>query len=310
MTGASAVRVGIDLGGTKTRLVLLDPDGRVLASSSRPTTEYGVGPTAVDGLGADLRQLIGTGSAESIGVGASGPVLPDGTIDNPGTLPGFTGLDLAGLLHERTGIACRVDGDAVAAAVGEWRFGAGREARRLLMVTLGTGIGVALLDEGRPYLGADRVAPEAGHIPVSGAGHACYCGLENCWEQAASRRVLQQLAVTAAPPELIAAGPQAVVARLADTPAGSAVFAEYGSRVALGLMTLLTVYRPDVVVFGGSGAERFDLLLPGLRAGLGHRAAYHGQFELRPCELGDLGGAIGAACLPLNSDVGPAHAGI
>lgn len=296
MTGGLAVRAGVDLGGTKTRLVLLDPAGRVLASSSRPTTEYGAGLVAVDGLGADLRQLIGANSAESIGVGASGPVLPDGTIDNPGTLPGFTGLDLAGLLRERTGIPCRVEGDAVTAALGEWRFGAGRGARRLLMVTLGTGIGVAVLDEGRPYLGSDRVAPEAGHIPVPGAAHPCYCGLENCWEQAASRGVLQQLAVAAAP-ELIGAAPQAVVARLADLPAGRLVFAEHGSRVALGLVTLLTVHRPDVVVFGGSGAERFDLLLPGLRAGLGRRAAYHGRVELRAGELGDLGGAIGAACL-------------
>lgn len=300
MTVTGGARVGIDLGGTKTRLVLLDRAGRVLDSLTRPTVEYGAGQDAVDGLAADVRRLAGTGPVESIGVGASGPVLPGGVIDNPGTLPGFTGLDLAASLGELTGIDCWVDGDAVAAALGEWHVGAGRGARRLLMITLGTGVGVALLVDGRPYLGADRIAPESGHLPVPGTGNPCYCGLANCWEQVASRNALQQLAMAVAPPEIAAAGPQQAVTHLAATASGRPVFAEYGSRVALGLATLLTVHRPDVVVFGGSGAEQFDLLLPGLRSGLGDRPAYYGRFELRSAELGDLGGAIGAACLFLH----------
>lgn len=297
MTGFGTARIGIDLGGTKTRLVVLSPDGEVLASSTRPTADYGAGPEALAALAADVRQLRGALEAGFIGVGASGPVLPDGTIDNPDTLPGLTGLNVAAALRDSTGIDCRVENDALSAAIGEWHFGAGRGARRLLMVTLGTGIGVGLVDDGRPYTGTDGIAPEAGHIPIPGAGHPCYCGLENCWEQSASRSALQQLALAAVPADIAAAGPQQAVAHLAGAPDGDRVLTEYGARIGRGLSTLLTVHRPDVVVFGGSGAEQFDRFLPGLRAGLTARPGYHGRYELRPAELGDLGGAIGAACL-------------
>lgn len=289
-------RIGIDLGGTKTRLVLVDAEGNVLASASRPTADYGSGRAALDALVADVRALPGANGAAFIGVGASGPVLPTGVVANPATLPGFSGLDLAGHLTAELGIACRVDGDALAAALGEWTFGAGRGARRLLMVTLGTGVGVAVVDAGTPWTGTDQIAPEAGHIPVAGDGNPCYCGLSNCWEQIASRTVLQRLALAAVPAAVV--GPQEAVAHLARTGDPAGVFADYGRRVALGLSTLLTVHRPDVVVLGGSGAEQFALVEPGLLAGLAGRPAYYAPFSLRPAALGDLGGAIGAACLP------------
>lgn len=297
MTATTPVRVGIDLGGTKTRLVLLGQAGEVIATSSRPTADYGTGPAALEALTADICDLAGPAGTDFVGIGASGPVLPDGRIDNPGTLPGFTGLDLAGHLRDRLGITCRVDNDALTAALGEWTYGAGRGARRLLMVTLGTGIGVAVVDAGVPYTGTDRIAPESGHIQVAGGGNPCYCGLENCWEQVASRSVLQELALAAVPAHIAASGPQAAVAQLAQDPEPGPVFAEYAGRVALGLTTLLTVHRPDAVVLGGSGAEQFELIEPGLLAGLAGRPAYYAPFSLRPAALGDLSGAIGASCL-------------
>jgi glucokinase len=297
MTSATGVRIGIDLGGTKTRFVRVDAAGRVVAQAGRATAEYGSGDAALDALAADVRDLAGAG-ADFVGVGASGPVLPDGVIDNPDTLPGFSGIGVSTGLFERLGVPCRVDNDALAAAVGEWTCGAGQDARRLLVVTLGTGIGVGVVTAGSPYTGSDGVNPEGGHVPVEGSGHPCYCGLANCWEQVASRTALQRLAMAAVPAEVAAAGPQRAVAHLAAEPHPE-VFTEYGRRVGLGLATLLTVHRPDVVVLGGSAAERFELLEPGLRTGIaGRPPAYYAPFTLRRAVLGDLSGAIGAACLP------------
>jgi len=293
----AAGRIGIDLGGTKTRLVLLDSDGAVLDTATRPTAEYGSGSAAAIALAFDIRNLAGATDPEFIGVGASGPVLPDGTITNPDTLPGFSGLNLAEHLEIALDVPCRVDNDALAAALGERGFGAGRDARRLLMVTLGTGIGVAVVDGTSPYTGSDGISPEAGHIPVPGDGHPCYCGLANCWEQVASRTALQRLAVDAATSNAAALGPQEAVAHVAVHPELGRVFHTYGRRIALGLATLLTVHRPDVVVLGGSGADHFSLIEPGIQAGLADRPAYYGPFALRSAALGDLGGAIGAALL-------------
>jgi len=290
-------RVGIDLGGTKTRLVLVGAQGNVLNSATRPTSEYGTGLAAAIALASDIRDLTHSNNAEFVGVGASGPVLPDGTIANPDTLPGFSGFNLAEGLRAALDLPCRVDNDALTAALGEWRFGAGRGASRLLMITLGTGIGVAVVNDGAPYKGTDGIAPEGGHIPLAGTGNPCYCGLTNCWEQVASRAALQRLALVAAPAGIAEAGPQEAVAHLARNPGESDVFAVFAEQVALGLATLLTVHRPDVVVLGGSAAEYFDLLEPGLRAILAARPAYYAPFVLRPASLGDLSGAVGAACL-------------
>jgi len=293
-------RIGIDLGGTKTRLVLVGAEGNVLTSATRPTAEYGTGIAAAIALAFDIRNLARHQDPGFVGVGASGPVLSDGTIENPDTLPGFSGFNLAEHLQAALDIPCRVDNDALTAALGEYKFGAGRGARRLLMVTLGTGIGVAVINAGAPYTGTDGIAPEAGHIQVAGTGNPCYCGLTNCWEQVASRKALQRQALAEVPAAIAVTGPQEAVAHLARTPGRSDVFVEFAERVAAGLATLLTVHRPDVVVLGGSAAEYFDLLEPGLKAMLASRPAYYAPIALRPAALGDLSGALGAACLSDN----------
>lgn len=293
----TATRIGIDLGGTKTRMVMVNEDGHVLRTASRRTADYGSGTAAAVALAFDIRKLVGAIGPEFIGVGASGPILPDGTIANPDTLPGFSGINLAEHLQKAMGAPCRVENDALAAALGEWTYGAGRGAVRLLMITLGTGIGVAVVNAGTPYLGTDGISPEAGHIPVTGGSAPCYCGLATCWEQIASRASLQCLAIAALSADGVELGPQEAVSHLAARPEAHDVFTTFGQRVALGLKTLLVVHRPDVVVLGGSGAEHFDLIEPGIRADLAGRPAYVAPFLLRAAGLGDLGGAIGAVCL-------------
>ena len=109
------------------------------------------------------------------------------------------------------------------AAIGEHAYGAGRGSTGLLVITLGTGVGVAALIHGRPVRGADGCHPEAGHITVSGPPAPCYCGLPTCWEQLASRTALHQLAAG----EI---NELAGKARGGD-PAASQVFDTYGERV-------------------------------------------------------------------------------
>ena len=84
---------------------------------------------------------------------------------------------ITAILSERLGVPCVIDNDAVTAAIGEHAYGAGRDSSGLLVVTLGTGVGVAALIRGRPVRGADGGHPEAGHIAVSGPPAPCYCGL-------------------------------------------------------------------------------------------------------------------------------------
>jgi glucokinase len=283
------VTVGVDLGGTGTRIATLGNDGVVLRHITMPTAT-GIPPTQAI---ADLARAIITATAEleiqGIGIGATGPVDARGVIRNPETLPAFSNVEITSILSDRLGAPCVIDNDAVTAAIGEHAYGAGRDSTGLLVITLGTGVGVAALVRGRPVRGADGCHPEAGHIAVSGPPASCYCGLPTCWEQLASRTALHQLAVGEIH-EL------AGKARGGDT-AASQVFDTYGERVGAGLTTLLTIFRPDRVILGGSAAQYADLFEHGLHQSLNRAARYTQTPALATAELGNLAGAIGAAVI-------------
>ncbi len=193
------VSVGVDLGGTDTRVVALDLDGTVRRDTTLPTP-HDLPPSQAVAVLADviadsLRSPPGHPGLRvvGVGIGASGPIDPHGVIRNPDTLPAFSGAPLTHLVAEQLGVPCVIDNDAVTAAIGEHRHGAGRGSAALLTVTLGTGIGVGLLLAGAPVRAADGSHPEAGHLTIGEPAPACYCGLLHCWEQAASRTALERL---------------------------------------------------------------------------------------------------------------------
>jgi glucokinase len=287
------VAVGIDLGGTGTRVVVLDTDGLIRREQTTRTVT-GLSPAhAVSGLIETVADLAAGLDLQGVGIGASGPVDSGGVIRNPSTLPAFSDIPLATIIADRLAVPCVIDNDAVTAAIGEHRYGAGRDSDALLVVTLGTGIGVCVLSCGRPVRAADGSHPEAGHIGVSGPAAPCYCGLASCWEQVASRTALNHLAVGRA-------GEIAQSARNGD-PAGTDLFGEYGERVGAGLATLLTLYKPDRVVIGGGAAQYLDVFHAGMRRSLTRSSEYSCSPEFLAAEIGNVAGAVGAAVLSLDA---------
>lgn len=268
-----SVTVGIDLGGTGTRIIALGPGGSVLREQTLPTATSARDAVAV--LASGITTVAGSITPAGIGIGASGPVDRDGIIRNDDTLPAYSHIPLARLLTERFGIPCTISNDAVAAAIGENTYGAGQRSDSLLVVTLGTGIGVAVVTPDGPFRAADGSHPEGGHIPVPGPPAPCYCGLGTCWEQLASRSALDTL--------------------IAD--GDVAAFTTYGRRVGTGVATLLTLFRPARVIIGGSAAQ----YLPQFASGFEQALNRSGEFSWTPpyarAELGALSGAIGAAVL-------------
>lgn len=281
------VTIGVDIGGTGTRIVTLDGGGGVLHQVSGPTPADTAG--AVPGLIGSIAAAAAGQRLRGIGIGASGPVDPHGIIRNTETLPAFSGIAITPVIRERFGVTCVIDNDAAAAAIGEYAYGAGRGSAGPLVITLGTGVGVAALTGGRPFRGADGGHPEAGHIPVCGPPAPCYCGLPSCWEQLASRTALDRLAGMET--EALAG-----MARGGDRTAAQ-VFGTYGERVGSGLVTLLAIFRPDRVVIAGSAARFLDLFGDGLRHCLSHGPRYTPGPVVAAAELGNLSGAIGAAVM-------------
>ncbi len=293
------VVAGIDLGGTGCRFVVYGA-GQCVAATTMLTAQLAAGSEAmrITKLAETILALVPAGSQLiGVGLGASGPVdCVQGMIHNPDTLPGFSGFPIGTALEERLGVPVVLDSDAVVAAVGEHRTGAGQSAQRMLMVTLGTGIGVAFLIDGAPFRGPGGLHPEAGHIPILNSTERCYCGTFGCWEQLASRAALQAMLR----PHLPGVADRDLVeeaAALGEMRAISRVFTDYGRLLGRGLSAHHALYMPDKTIIGGSVAPYFELFRSGITEQLTHVHGRASHVDIQAATLGDEAGAIGAAVM-------------
>lgn len=281
--------VGLDVGGSFVKAVRRGPDGAIEERRRRPTP-----PTAgamID-LMAELAASVGPGP---VGVGLAGLVDHErGVLVWAPHLPGED-LEVGDMLSERLDRRVFVDNDANYAAVGEHRQGAARDASEVMMLTLGTGIGMGLVAGGRVHRGRGH-AGEVGHMTVDTSGDTCVCGRLGCWETRVSGARLAADAVSLLGPgrdgsQLLAA------ARSGHRAAGDAVD-EAANWLALGIESLVLALDPEVVVVGGAVmADSGEVLLEPVRRRLaGTEGAIHrSPLPVRAGILGGDAGAIGAA---------------
>jgi glucokinase len=290
------VRLGVDLGGTGTRIVALTESDEITGETIAATKDLGDGRTSspVERLVELLCTVAGGHRVRGVGIGASGPIDSDGIVRNHDTLALFSDIPLVSTVSDRLGVPCAIDSDAVTFALGEYGLGAGRCARTLIGVTFGTGIGVCVLHDGRPHRGGDGLHPELGHLPVPGGPAPCYCGLNSCWEQLASRAALEERVAETGFFDIRVAAAAAVEG---DDPSARELFDRYGRAVGIGLATLCTSFRPDRVVIGGGVAPYLDLFAGGIHSALHRNPPYETDPEIRAAELGAVAGAVGAATL-------------
>ena len=181
--------LGIDVGGTKLAMAVGGADCVPLESLRRPIGSTGDWRSDLDHMIEDARRLLedarkkGAAPLERIGVSVPGPVDPvRGILINPPNLPGWSNVPIAERMREALGVETRIESDANAAALAEWRFGAGRGSRHLIYLTMSTGVGGGLILDGRIHRGAFGAAGEVGHAPIESPGLACACGLHGCLE--------------------------------------------------------------------------------------------------------------------------------
>jgi glucokinase len=190
-----------------------------------------------------------------------------------------------------------VDNDANAALWAEASFGAAQDVREVVMLTLGTGIGGALLVGGALHRGRNGMAGEFGHMQVVPEGRPCECGGRGCWEQYCSGRAVVRAATEAGS---TLAGPDLTAAAQAGDPAAVAAYAEVGRWLGVGVANVVAGLDPALVVVGGGASAASDLLLDPARkamadslVGVGHRMLP----DLVGAELGPLAGVVGIADL-------------
>ncbi|MGO4339608.1 ROK family protein [Labrys sp. KB_33_2] len=302
--------IGIDLGGTQVRAALVDDTGTVLRRAATRTDVAG-GPAAVM---VQFRSLIeevtddkSLGSLSGIGVCAPGPLDSlTGTFIHVPTLPGWEDFPLRDQLAATLGRPVVVEGDAIAACYGEWRFGAGRGLDHLLYVTVSTGIGGGVVSDGRLLHGRRGMTAHVGHFRLAKDGPRCSCGAVGCFEAFAAGTALDRRAREAA-----VAHPGSLLARVPAPAAGSVVeAARQGDATALALLdeeaaflgegfaSLIHLYSPEKVVMGGGVAHGFDLMTEKIHQII--RTTALPSFRDVPvvkAALGDNAGLVGAAAL-------------
>ena len=303
--------IGVDAGGTKLLAGALAGDAEV---HHRVYRLWGGGDR--DQVLATMVEVVGEVMAAAPGVRSVGFGIPSLVDFDTGTSVSSVHLPLNGvpfrdLMTERIGVPVHVDNDVNLALLAEVRVGSARGARNAVMLTLGTGIGGAIVIDGRLYRGADGAAGELGHVTVDFDGPPCQgnCPGRGCLEVYASgqaigregERIANELRFSALGRSLSQGVPITgeLVTDLAlrgDADAQGAL-ALVGSRLGAGLVGIVNTFNPEVVVIGGGAARAGDLLLEPARRVVADRALRPSRDTARivRASLGENAGLIGAA---------------
>ncbi|MGB9750861.1 ROK family protein [Roseiflexus castenholzii] len=312
------VYLGIDLGGTKIAAAAVDVrTGERLLQLMVPTEAH-EGPAAViermASLAAQVCAQIATplDHIPAIGIGVPGLIdLAQGvTILLPNLPSGWRNVPLAANMTSLTGRPTAIINDARAFTLAEATFGAGRDARSVIGITLGTGIGGGIALDGRLYPGIDGTAGEVGHMTIDPYGPRCGCGNRGCLETFASGPSITAMAL-----RVVAQGMTTQIGALVDydlnkiTPGIIARAAEHGDTIAreilqragsylgIGIANLITIFSPERVVIGGGLSRLGDWLLEPARAEVVARCHLTplDRVQITLAHLGGEAGVIGAA---------------
>ena len=309
--------IGIDVGGTTAKAGVVDEAGQILYKSSCKT---GI-ERDFENIAADMAELCRHIVRESghemaeVGVGIPGEQSPKtGLVAFCNNL-GWVDVPLMQRLRDALGLPVYVDNDANVAALAESAFGASRDVKSSILITLGTGVGGGIVRDQRIHTGAHGVGGEIGHMVVVVDGEPCNCGHRGCWEKYASATAIIRMGRA-----LMEEKPDCALARqmggdaanlnakavLDLAKAGDAdcagIFETYVKYLCVGLANLINIYDPDMLVLGGGVAHAGDFLLDAVRAALGDYvycpALSWARVEL--ARLGNDAGIIGAAMLGRN----------
>lgn len=283
----------VDIGGTKFAVGMISRDGELLARADTPSCPER-GPE--DGIGRICQLLEETATQvgeplEGIGIGCTGPVNPlTGELGMISFLPGWEGLNLVTILGQAFAVSAAIENDADAAALGEAAWGAGRGAKRLIYVTISTGIGGGMVFDGQLYRGVDGSHPEIGHHVIEPAGPRCFCGARGCWERMASGPALAERGHMASAQELCAAARN-------GNPAVREAIEQEAFYLGIGLANLVTLFVPDVIALGGGVMQSLDLFIERIEATIKTTCGLvpHAKTRILPAMLGRDTGLVGAA---------------
>jgi len=290
------IAIGIDLGGTRIKAVAINAAGDVLHENYQSTND-GDDQRWKNAVATSIKELQGILKTDDIKIGLSAPGLPDekniAIAFMPGRMQGLENFNWSGFLNHPTYVV----NDAVAAMLGEAKFGAAKNKKNVVMLTLGTGVGGAILIEGKPYQGAFNKAGHIGHMVIDDEGDCGVTGMPGSLEECIGNCTIEKRSKG----KFISTQQLIEAYKKGDAEARD-IWHKSVRQLALGLASIANILSPEVIVLGGgitqAGKELFEPL-----------DDYMNQYEWRPggnktqivkATYGDMAGAIGAACFAMS----------
>jgi glucokinase len=287
--------IGVDLGGTAIKLGRFDRAGTLLAALEVPTPRPAVPGAVTVAIAEAVAQLDPHRQARLVGIGHPGPSDRQARVARIAiNLPGWHDVPLADWLEPLLGRRVTCANDANCALIGERWHGAARGAADVVLLTLGTGVGGAVLLDGRLFTGHGGAAAEPGLISIQPDGPPCNSGNRGSLESYCSIAGLARLSPLG-PPELCRR------AEAGDADA-EAIWQAYGERLGIGISSLLYVFTPELVLLGGGLSAASDRFLPAVWRAVNERvlAVSREGLRIERCALGNGAGRLGAARLALD----------
>ena len=300
--------IGIDVGGTTIKGIVLDVGGKLCLEDSIVTgagEEIAVNAVTLINR---MRNAV-KGEYAGVGIGCAGAIdSENGSVVFAGNLK-LKNFPLAKIISEKTGLPAKITNDANAAALGEARFGAGKEYTDSVLVTLGTGVGGGIVIGGKLFEGNKSVGAELGHMVIEFGGNKCSCGRRGCFEAYSSATALIKRTKWAMEED---PGSEMWNTYTSETVSGKTAF-EYAETdiaasevvdwyikyLACGLINIANVIRPQVIMLGGGVSGQRERLTAPLQAIIDREtfASHFAPVKITTATLGSSAGAYGAAAL-------------
>lgn len=294
------IAVGVDLGGTNTRVAMVTQEGTIL-NQVKIKTNSDLGPEyLVDKISQIVRDFQKEKKIIGLGVGCPGPLSKKDRIvwESP-NLPGWKNFPLGLKIEQQLELPVLLENDANAACLGEAAFGSGKNYLNIIYLTFGTGIGGGVIVDGHLLQGSTGLAGELGHLILFPEGKICGCGSRGCFEQYASATALLKMAQDK--------GLEFTEAKEIfelKTSESQEILETYVFHISLALGSLINIFEPEIIILGGgvfSGHGK--TLLPKIQKQIQNKcfSSFQRNLKIETTSLEGDAGVLGAAKLVLDS---------
>lgn len=306
--------VGVDLGGTKISTALSDTEGKVISRTTIATDAHEGEAPVLNRIINSIEKVVNEGNVsykdiKGIGIGSPGPLdAKQGIIITTPNLP-FKNFNLVKPINEKFGVPVFLDNDANVAAIGEFMFGAGKDAENVVFFTVSTGIGGGAILNGEVYRGHTSNALEIGHMTVAPNGPRCNCGNIGCVEATSSGTAIAKRAHEALSTKVETSlrkyenvtSYEVFVEAAAGDPVAKDIIDDAMNYLGIAVANSVSIFDPEYVIIGGGVSKAGDVVFDTVRRVVNKRCfkSMAESVKIVPAGLGTDAGLIGAVALAL-----------